>query len=117
VNILSTILKPCPRGDEIMAPRDVLMGHYVQECAAARKLIDTILWDEKDVIFVTVTLKREEFRMLVFIQFVPQENQQMYCVTTPGQCGECAPLSELVWRMLPLSSCSLYVAPPDFHPF
>jgi hypothetical protein len=64
VNSLPTILNPSPRGDEIMAPHDVLMEHYVQECAAARKL-HTILSDEKDVIFVTVTLKLEEVRMVV----------------------------------------------------
>jgi len=29
-----------------MAPRDVLMEHYIQECAAVKKLIATVLFDE-----------------------------------------------------------------------
>jgi hypothetical protein len=77
-----------------MALHDVVMEHYIQECAAVKKLIATVLSDEKDVIFMTVTLKREEVRMLVLIEFFPQEKRQMCCsyVTTLGQAGECAPL-------------------------
>jgi hypothetical protein len=60
-----------------MALHDVLMEHYILECAAVKKLIATVLLEEKDVIFMTVTLKREEVRMLVLIEFVPQEKRQM----------------------------------------
>jgi len=70
-----------------VVPHDVLMGHYIQECAAVKKLSATALSDGKDVIFVTVTLKREDFTMLVFIEFVLQEKWQTCCsyVTTLGQ--------------------------------
>lgn len=79
-----------------MAPHDVLMEH------------------EKHVIFVTVTLKREEVRMLVFIEFVLQEKTAdvlpLRDNTRPVR--ECAPLKtvKIVWTMLQLSSCSLYLA-------
>jgi hypothetical protein len=46
------------------------MEHYVQECAALKKLIATVLADEKEAIFMTVTLEREEVRRLAFIEFV-----------------------------------------------
>jgi hypothetical protein len=77
-----------------MAPHDVLMSHYIHECAAVKKLISTVLSDEKHVIFMTVTLKREEVRMLVSIEFALQEKREMYCsyATTLSQSGECAPL-------------------------
>lgn len=70
------------------------MENYIHECAAVKKLIATVLSDEKDVIFVTVTVKREDVRMFVFIEFVLQEKRQVCFsyVTTLGQSGECAPL-------------------------
>ena len=59
-----------------------------------KKLIATALSDEKDVIYITVTLKREEVRMLVSVEFVPQEKRLMCCsyMTTLSQPGECTPL-------------------------
>jgi hypothetical protein len=77
-----------------MAPHDVLMSHYIQECAAVKKLIVTVLSDEKHVIFMTVTLKREEVRMLVSAEFVLGRRKKKCCsyATTLGQSGECAPL-------------------------
>jgi len=94
VNPASSIVNPSPRGDEIMALHHVLMEHYIQECAAVKKLIATALSDEKDVIYITVTLKREEVRMLVSVEFVPQEKRLMCCsyMTTLSQPGECTPL-------------------------
>jgi hypothetical protein len=120
LNPRSTIVNPNPRGDEIMAPHDVLMERYIQVCAAMKKLIATVLSDEKDVLFVTVKLKREEFGMVIFIEFVLQEKRHMCCfyVTTLGQ-SEGAPLEDIikiVWGMLPLSSCSLYPRTAGFSP-
>lgn len=94
MNPRSTILNPSPRGEEIMAPHDVLMSHYIQECAAVKKLVATVLPDEKRAIFMIVTLKREEVRMLVSIEFLLQEKRETCCsyATTLVQSGECAPL-------------------------
>jgi len=70
------------------------MSHYIQECAAVKKFIATVLSDEKHVIFVIVTLKREEVRMLVSIEFLLQKKRETCCcyATTLVQSGECAPL-------------------------
>lgn len=77
-----------------MAPYDVLMSHYIRECAAVKKLIATVLSDEKHVIFMIVTLKRKEVRMLVSIDFLLQEKREMCCshATTLVQSGESTPL-------------------------
>lgn len=89
-----------------------------------KKLIAKIHSDEKYVIFMTVTVKREDVGMFVFIEFVLQKKKITADVLLLRD--NCRPVRrvratedivKMVWWMLPLSSCSLYLASPDFHPF